>query len=185
MTLAIDTFKAAGLLESAVSAEFSFVQQQILSPRRNSNELGLADSMTPDAINKTVQAFAEHTGGGAMIIPGDLEPRRLGPSPPESFIGIRDGLERSLLSAHGIPVALTREAGTGTALRESLRHLRNTLLRPLAALVTDELQVKLDPAAALSFDSLRAGDVTGNARAVGSLVTAGMPLEAALEVAGL
>ena len=111
LELAADTLRAAGLLESAVSEEFSFVQQQILSPRRNPNDYGLADSMSPDLINKIVQAFSDHTGSGAFVVPGDLEPRRLGPCAAGKFIGIRDGLEHSILSAHGIPPQLDR--GTG------------------------------------------------------------------------
>ena len=185
LELAADTLRAAGLLESAVSEEFSFVQQQLLSPRRNQNDYGLADSMSPDLINKVVQAFSDHTGSGAMIVPGDLEPRRLGPAPPESFIGIRDGLEHSVLSAFGIPPALVSATVTGTALRESLRHLLNTLLKPLAALVVEELKLKLDPAAALSFDALRAGDVQGAARAAGSLVKAGYSPQSAAAAVGL
>ena len=114
MQMAADTARAAGLLEHATTEEFSFVQQQILSPRRNPNEYG-TDSLTPDLITKIVEAFSDHTGSGALIIPGDLEPRRLGPSPPESFIGIRNGLEHSILSAHGIPPGLIAEQATGTA----------------------------------------------------------------------
>ena len=184
LELAADSIKAACLLESATAGEFSFVQQQILSPRRNQNDYGLADSMSPDSITKVVQAFADHTGSGAFVVPGDLEPRRLGPSPPESFIGIRSGLEQSILAAHGIPVSLV-SATTGTALRESLRHLLNTLLKPLAALVVEELRAKIDPDAALNFDALRAADVQGPARAFGSLVSAGATPESAAAIVGL
>ena len=185
LELAADTLRAAGLLESAVSEEFSFVQQQILSPRRNQNDYGLADSLSPDLIEKIVESFSSNTGSGALVIPGDLEPRRLGPSPPESFIGIRDGLEHSLLGAFGIQPSLVSATGTGTALRESLRHLLNTLLKPLGALVAEELQAKLDPAAALDFSALRAGDLTGTARAYGSLVTAGVAPRSAAAAVGL
>ena len=185
LQLAADTLKAAGLLESAVSEEFSFVQQQILSPRRGQNDYGLADSMSPDQLTKIVEAFAAHTGSGAFIVPGDLEPRRLGPAPPESFIGIRDGLAHSLLGAFGIPPSLVSATVTGQALRESLRHLLNTLLKPLAALVVEELKLKLDPAAALDFSALRAGDMQGAARAAASLVKAGYSPQSAAAAVGL
>ena len=42
-----------------------------------------------------------------------------------------------------------------------------------------------DPDAALSFDALRAGDITGTARAFGSLVTAGVTPQSAAAVVGL
>ena len=185
MMMASDTARAAGLLEHATSEEMTFTQKQLLSPRRNQGDYGMADSMSPDLIDKIVKAFSAHTGSGAFVVPGDLEPRRLGPSPPESFIGIRDGLEHSLLGAFGIPPSLVNAAVTGQALRESLRHLLNTLLKPLAALVVEELKLKLDPAAALDFSALRAGDVQGAARAAGSLVKAGYTPASAAAAAGL
>ena len=185
LSLARDTSRAASLLEHATSEEMAFTQKQILSPRRNQNDYGLADSMSPDQLTKIVEAFSAHTGSGAFVVPGDLEPRRLGPSPPESFIGIRDGLEHSLLGAFGVPPSLVSATGTGTALREALRHLLNTLLKPLAALVVEELKLKLDPAAELDFSALRAGDLTGTARAFGSLVTAGVKPSSAAAAVGL
>ena len=141
--------------------------------------------MSPDLINKVVQAFANHTGSGCFVVPGDLEPRRLGPAPPESFIGIRNVLEHSILSAHGIPPSLVSATGTGTALREALRHLLNTLIRPLAALVVEELKTKLDPTVELDFSALRAGDISGTSRAMGSLVTAGLTPKSAAAIVGL
>ena len=185
LELAADTLRAAGLLESAVSEEFSFVQQQILSPRRNQNDYGLADSMSPDQLTKIVEAFSAHTGSGAFVVPGDLEPRRLGPSPPESFIGIREGLEHSLLGAFGIPPSLVSATGNAGAMREGFRLVLHTLLKPLGALVAEELQAKLDPDAELDFTALRAGDITGSARAFGSLVTGGLTPKSAAEVVGL
>ena len=61
----------------------------------------------------------------------------------------------------------------------------HSLLKPLGALVVEELQAKLDPDAELSFDSLRAGDITGTSRAFGSLVTAGLTPQSAAEIVGL
>ena len=58
-------------------------------------------------------------------------------------------------------------------MRESFRQVLHALLRPLGLLVAEELQKKLDPAAELSFDALRAADIAGSARAFGSLVKSG------------
>ena len=146
MQMAVDTARAAGLLEHATSAEFSFVQQQILSPRRNQNDYGAAD-LTPDLIEKIVASFSQHTGSGALVIPGDLEPRRLGPTPPDSFALLRDRLENSLLALHGIPGALIASNGNAGAMRESFRIVLHTLLKPLGKLVVEELREKLDRAA--------------------------------------
>ena len=185
MMMATGTARAAGLLERATSAEFSFVQQQILSPRRNQNEYGMADTLTPDLIEKIVSSFSQHTGSGALVIPGDLEPRRLGPSPPDSFANLRDRFENSILSMHGVPPALVAEQGTGTAMREAFRQVLHSLLKPLAGLVVEELQAKLDPDAEMSFSDLRASDIAGTSRALGSLVKAGISPEAAAAIVGL
>ena len=183
--LAIDTARVAGLLETATAGELGFTQQQILSPRRTQNDYGLADSLTPDLISKIVASFSAHTGSGALVIPGDLEPRRLGPEPPDSFALLRDRFENSILAMCGLPPALVAATGTGTAMRESFRQVLHSLLRPLGSLVVEELKLKLDPAAAMSFDALRAGDITGSARAFGSLVTAGLTPQSAAEIVGL
>ena len=90
-----------------------------------------------------------------------------------------------MYAMHGIPPALVAARGTGTALRESFRQVLHGLVRPLGALLAEELQAKLDPDAALSFDALRAGDITGSARALGSLVKAGLTPQAAAAIVGL
>ena len=185
MMMASDTARAAGLLEHATSEEMAFTQKQILSPRRNQGDYGMADSMEPNQLTKIVEAFAAHTGSGAFVVPGDLEPRRLGPAPPDSFALLRDRFERSILSIHGIPPALVSEQGTGTAMKEAYRQVLHTLLKPLGSLVVEELREKLDPAAEMSFLDLRAGDITGTSRALGSLVKAGISPEAAAAIVGL
>ena len=185
MQMASDTARAAGLLEHATSEEMGFTQKQLLSPRRNQGDYGMADSMSPDQITKIVEAFAAHTGSGAFVVPGDLEPRRLGPAPPDSFALLRDRFERSILSIHGIPPALVSEQGTGTAMREAFRQVLHSLLKPLAGLVVEELKLKLDPAADLDFSELRAGDIVGTSRALGSLVKAGLTPQAAAAIVGL
>ena len=144
MQMAADTARAAGLLEHATGEEFSFVQKQLLSPRRNQGDYGMAD-MEPNQLTKIVEAFAAHTGSGAFVVPGDLEPRRLGPAPPPTFSTLRTQIENSILSLHGIPPSLVAAQGTGTALRESFRQVLHSLLKPLGALVVAELREKLDP----------------------------------------
>ena len=163
----------------------SFTQSQILSPRQRASDYGIAETLNPEAIQQIVDAFAKHTNTGAFVIPADVQASRLGPEPPDSFALLRDRLENSLLALHGLPPALIAARGTGTALRESFRQVLHSLIKPLGALVVEELQAKLDPDAALSFDALRAGDVQGAARAFGSLTKGGLSPAAAAAVVGL
>ena len=184
MAQALATARVATLLENATAAELNFTQQQVLTPRRGGGDY-LTDTLTPDMMDKIVSAVAEHTGTGAFVIPADVTPQRLGPEPPDSFALLRDRFEQSILALHGVPPALVAPGGTGTAAREAFRQLLHGLIKPIGALVAEELQVKLDAAAALSFDTLRAADVQGAARAAGSLVKAGYTPASAAAVVGL
>ena len=185
VALSLDTARAATRLENATSEELNFTQQQVLTPRRNQSDYGLADSLTPETIQKIVAAFAEHVHTGAFVIPADVQAQRLGPEPPDSFPLLRDRLENALYSAHGVPPALIAAQGTGTAMREAFRQVLHSLLKPLGAIIAEELRAKLDPAAALDFSELRAGDITGTSRALGSLVAAGITPQAAAAIVGL
>ena len=184
LQMASATARAAGLLEHATSEEMAFTQKQILSPRRNQGDFGIAD-LEPNQLTKIVEAFAAHTGSGAFVVPGDLQPQRLGPEPPTSFPLIRDRLENSILSMCGCPPSLFSSTGNGGAMREGFRQILHSLLKPLGGLVAAELREKLDPAAELDFTALRAGDITGTSRALGSLVKAGITPQAAAAIVGI
>ena len=183
--LAIDTARAAGLLETATAGELNFTQQQVLTPRRNQSDYGLADTLNPETVDKIVAAVAAHIGTGVFTIPADVQAQRLGPEPPDSFPLLRDRLENAMYAMHGIPPALLAPRGTGTAMREAFRQVLHSLLKPLGALVAEELREKLDPAAALDFSALRAGDIAGSARAFGSLVSGGLTPQSAAAAVGL
>ena len=182
--LAVDTARVAGLLETATAGELNFTQQQVLTPRRGAGDYAITDTLAPDTIQKIVSAVAEHVGTGAFVIPADVTAQRLGPEPPDSFAELRDRFENSLYALHGIPPALVAARGNSTGSREAFRQVLHGLIKPLGQLVVEELQAKLDPAAELSFDTLRAGDITGTARAFGSLVTAGVTPESAAKIVG-
>ena len=185
VALAIDTARAAGLLEKATAGELGFTQTQMLTPRRAAGDYGVAESLAPDALEKIVAAFASHVNTGAFILPSDVVPSRLGPEPPDSFPLLRDRLENAMYAMMGIPPALVAAQGTGTAMREGFRQVLHSLLKPLGAIIAEELREKLDPAAALDFSELRAGDIVGTSRALGSLVKAGLTPQAAAAIVGL
>ena len=184
LNLALDTFRVAGLLENATAGELSFSQKQVLSPRRNPGDYAPVDTLGPETIQKIVDAFSKHVSSDAFVIPADVTATRLGPEPPASFALLRTQFEQSIYSSCGIPPALLAPQGTGTAMREAFRQVLHGLLRPLGAIISAELREKLHPEAALDFSALRAGDITGSARAFSSLVTAGLSTEQAAEIVG-
>ena len=183
--LAIDTARAAGLLENATAGELNFTQSQMLTPRRGAGDYAPTDTLTPETIQKIVNAFSEHVNTGAFVIPADVTPQRLGPDPPDSFPLLRDRLENSLLALHGIPPSLVSASAPGNSMREAYRKILHGLLRPLGAILAEELQAKLDPDAELDFTALRAGDIAGTSRAFGSLVAAGLTPQSAAAIVGL
>ena len=185
VALARDTAQAAGRLEKATSEELNFTQSQMLTPRRAAGDYGVAETLNPDTIQKIVSAVADHIGTGVFTIPADVQAQRLGPEPPDSFPLLRDRLENAMYAMHGIPPALVAAQGTGTAMREAFRQVLHSLLKPLGAIIAEELRAKLDPAAALDFSELRAGDIVGTSRAMGSLVKAGLSPAAAAAIVGL
>ena len=117
---------------------------------------------------------------------GDLRPTRFGAAWPSAVAELRDPIGASVLSACGVPPTLAAVSSDGTAQRESFRRFLVSTIRPVARIIETELRAKLDPTAELSFSELAASDLTGRARAVGSLVkSGGIDKERALRIAGL
>ena len=70
-------------------------------------------------------------------------------------------------------------------MREAWRLALFGVLAPLRRLVESELKAKLDDEVSLSWQELRASDLSGRARAFQSMVGGGMPVDQAVAVAGL
>ena len=147
-----------------------------------------------------LQASVNTLRGKALLVPttadgwqqgqqaaprSDWEPRRMGGNIPEAHVSLRGNVSEHVLAVCGVPVAMLGRSD-GTLAREAWRQFLHGSVEPVARLVAEELAAKLDtPGLAFTFDSLRASDVQGRARAVGSLVQAGMPLAQAEIVAGI
>ena len=69
--------------------------------------------------------------------------------------------------------------------REAWRLALFGVLSPLGKLVESELQDKLEDTVSLSWQELRASDLSGRARAFQSMVGGGMEVAEAVAVAGL
>ena len=115
----------------------------------------------------------------------DLRPTRFGANWPTAVSEARDPIGASILAACGVPPTLAAVSSDGTAQRESFRRFLLTTIQPLGKIIETELKLKLDPSASLAFPELAASDITGKARAIGSLTKAGMSIEDARAVAGL
>ena len=110
------------------------------------------------------------------------KPNRIGPAPSAGTIAAREGVERSLFSAAGVPVELVQSV-SGSDAREGWRRFLWSTIAPAAGLVSDELK-RLGLDSEIRFDSLNASDLAGRARAYGILVSNGMPDDEARRIAG-
>ena len=104
----------------------------------------------------------------------DLESADLNP--------LTDALHNRLLAAAGIPPTLYSANGNAGAMREGMRMLTLLTIIPIARSLLPELgKIGL---ASVSSKSMLSADVAGRARAVGTLVGAGMDIEKALALVG-
>ena len=134
-------------------------------------------------------ALVESTSGGwgdkDSAPKADWMPRRIGADPPASLIELRREVSAGILAAAGCPSSLLLRAD-GTLAREEMRRFLHSTISPVARTIAGELADKLDtPNLALDFSALFASDLSGRARAFGSMVLGGMAVERAAALAGL
>ena len=115
----------------------------------------------------------------------DLDSRRFGAEPPASLVELADHATREVVAACGLNVALWSGSGNAGATREAWRLALFAVVAPLGKLVAEELSAKLEDDVSIGWQELRASDLSGRARAMQSMVGAGMPLAEAVAVAGL
>ena len=131
-------------------------------------------------------SFAGGHGSGAATAPAkDYGLVRLGLNVPASTPALRRMVNLDLLAAAGIPPALA-DPSDQVSSRESWRQFIHAAVLPVARMIEREVAVKLEvPDFALDFSELQASDIQGRARALGSMVKAGVDIEEAMRLAGL
>ena len=113
----------------------------------------------------------------------DWKSNRLGADPPDSLGKLRGDVRGDVLAAFGVPNLVF---GSGGSAREAYRQFLASTITPISKLVVEELAVKLDtPTLTLTFEALKAADISGRARAYGVLINAGMDPAEAAEATGL
>ena len=113
-----------------------------------------------------------------------LKSERFGSDPPASLVELVDVSSREIYAACGFNGALWG-GSSSAAVREAWRLALFGVLSPLGKLVEAELQDKLEDTVTLSWQELRASDLSGRARAFQSMVGGGMEVERAAGLAGL
>ena len=124
--------------------------------------------------------------GDKGLAPGkDWVPQRIGMNAPQSMASIRNAMTVAIASACGVPPTLITEGADATSARESWRRFLHGSLAPVAESVAAELSDKLNRTVTLNFDRLFASDIQARARALHAMAQAGMPLDAAMQAAGI
>ena len=122
-----------------------------------------------------------NAGGDTKV---DLDTKRFGAEPPASLVELLDASTREIYAACGFNAALWG-GSQAASVREAWRLALFGVLSPLGRLVEAELQDKLEDSVTLSWQELRASDLSGRARAFQSMVGGGMEVERAAGLAGL
>ena len=95
-----------------------------------------------------------------------------------------DASTKEVYAACGFNAALWG-GGQAASVREAWRLALFGVLSPLGKMVEAELQDKLEDTVTLSWQELRASDLSGRARAFQSMVGGGMAVAEAVAIAGL
>ena len=122
--------------------------------------------------------------GRASAPQADWQARRFGANPPATLGVLRDAASLAVLDACGVPRALA-ESADGTAAREGWRRFVMGAVEPVANLISEELETKLETTVSFDFRSLWAHDLAGRASAFKTLVDGGMAPTEALTTSGL
>ena len=133
-----------------------------------------------------VETLMAGHGEGRIAAPQhDWQPRRIGPDPPRTLPILRHEAALHLIAAAGVPIDLV-VANSSAQRRESMRSFLTTQVIPLGEMVAEELREKLEqPDLRLDFSAVTASDIASRARAVRSMVDAGIELPSARRLAGL
>ena len=145
-------------------------------------KLDLAAARGRQVLTETTAAgWGEGRGSAPQA---DWAPRRFGANPPAALGVLRDAASMAVLDACGVPRALA-ESADGTAAREAWRRFVMGACEPVANLITDELERKLETPIAFDFRALWAHDLAGRASSFKALVGGGMDVTQAAATAGL
>ena len=115
---------------------------------------------------------------------GDYDVKRLGSNPPAGVVQLREDSQRSVLAACGVPTGVLG-GETANSLRESYRQFLHGSIMPIAQRLALQVGERFDLDFAMNFDKLFASDLSGRARAFGSMVQGGMDVTKAATLAGL
>ena len=194
--LGIGPLSSAGLTQELVAQIETALAQEAATPRGynfavpDTKQAGRLTTELRGARGnlQLVPSVASDAGWGAGMESkpsDDFVAKRFGFSPPQAMVELRSRVELSVLAAAGVPVTiLSLSDGTAKA-RDFSRSLTLTMV-PLGKLIAQQVGDALDvPDLAFDFNDLGAADIAAKGRVFGQLVSNGVNIADAAEVAGL
>ena len=135
-----------------------------------------------------VETTSAGFGEGRTAAPNqDWQQKRIGPMPDAEFCRLREQAQMSVSAACGIPPALLySDQRWDVGQRKSYRAFLHSAVRPVARMMSDEIEMKLGQRPAFDFSALYASDLVGRANAFKNLMATGsVSADQALGITGL
>ena len=115
----------------------------------------------------------------------DWASKRFGMMPPLPMVELRSRAEISILAAAGVPVTIL-SLSDGTAKQKDFARFLTLTMVPLGKVIAQQVGDALDvPDLAFDYNDLGAADIAAKGRVFGQLVSNGVSIQDAAEVAGL
>ena len=125
-------------------------------------------------------------GGGIESKPADdWVTKRFGMMPPLAMVELRSRVELSILAAAGVPVTILSQSDGTAKAKDFARFLTLTMV-PLGKMLAQQISDALDvDGLSFDFNDLGAADIASKGRVFGQMVSNGVNIADAAEVAGL
>ena len=183
--------KLAGRVESKLAEDLMTPIAHLVPIPTDGGDAALASLRADIGGAKGAAVLVEATTGGwdegrqQAGTRADWRAQRLGPEVPETLTKLYQAVQASVAAACGIPASLAGRDADGTQLREDYRRFIMASVEPVADMVAEIASVALETDVQFSFQHLWAHDLAGRAKSFQALVSGGMPVEKAVQVAGL
>ena len=193
MMAASSTSKLVGSLETRQAEEASAPVGAIMPVARGPQDLD-DDSDALTQLRSDLRAIGGRTiltetqmaaGDRATAPMADYAMKRLGGNIPATMTALRNDVGMDVARACGVPLSLLEKLATGTGAREGWRRFTQSAASAAANILKDEIEAKLGVTVKFDLSAAYGIDIVGRSSAVQKLVTAGVDLKDAREIAGL
>ena len=192
----IGPLSSAGLTQELVAQIETALAQEAGTPRGYNfpvPDVGQAGRLTTElrgskgALNLVPSVASDVAWGQGMESKpsDDWVAKRFGMMPPQAMVELRSRAEISILAAAGVPVTIL-SLSDGTAKQKDFARFLTLTMVPIGKMLAQQIGDALDvDGLTFDFNDLGAADIAAKGRVFGQLVSNGVSIADAAEVAGL